>query len=44
MVGLLTNEKKVTFRALRPVQNQATYYEKKKVAKEDTDCSPYQGC
>ena len=23
MVGLLANEKKVTFRALRPVQNQA---------------------
>ena len=46
-MGLITSEKKVTFGALRSVQNYATgdvVTKKKKVAKEDTDCFPYQDC
>ena len=41
-MGLITSEKKVTFGALRSVGGVVT--KKKKVAKEDTDCFPYQDC
>ena len=43
-VGLITSEKS-DVRAIKVVQNRATggvVTKKKKVAKEDTDCFPYQ--